>query len=103
MGQQLLLLAMVILFGGFTYWNGRKRKAAAAELAAVLVAGKHIMLNSGIYGVIVSLTDTRAIIKSADATLIEVDKRAIARVVEEPATPISNTVKTPAKKPAAKK
>lgn len=98
-----LLIGMVIIFGGFMYFNGRKRKTQAAELASLVVVGASVMLTSGIYGVIVSLGDARAVIKTADATLIEVDKRAIGRVVEEASTPIAKTVKTPAKKPAAKK
>jgi preprotein translocase subunit YajC len=98
-----LLIGMVIIFGGFMYFNGRKRKTQAADLASRVVVGANIMLTSGIYGVIVSLGDARAVIKTADATLLEVDKRAISRVVEEASTPIAKTVKTPAKKPAAKK
>ena len=102
MGQNdFLLIGMVILFGGFMYYSGRKRKTQAAELASRVVVGANIMLTSGIYGVVVSLGDTRAVIKTADSTLIEVDKRAIARVVEEVSTPIAK--KAPAKKPAAKK
>lgn len=99
--NDLLLIGMVILFGGFMYFNGRKRKTQAAELASRVVVGANIMLTSGIYGSIVSITDGRAVIMTANTTLIEVDKRAIGRVLEEASAPIAK--KTPAKKPAAKK
>lgn len=95
-----LMIGMVVLLGGFMYYNGRKRKAQAAELTSRIAVGANIMLTSGIYGVVVSLGDARAVIKSADSTLIEVDKRAIARVVE---APIAEAAPAKAAKPAAKK
>ena len=116
--NDLLMIGMVVVLGGFMFLNGRKRKAQAAQLASKVATGAKIMLTSGIYGVVVSLDDNRAVIKSADSTLIEVDRRAIARVIEnapeksaastpkaaaKPAAKKPAVAKTAAKKPAAKK
>lgn len=106
--NDLLMIGMIVVLGGFMFLNGRKRKAQAAQLASKIAVGAKVMLTSGIYGAVVSLDESRTIIKSADSTLIEVDRRAIARVVEnapEKKAPAASKVaaKPAAKKPAAKK
>ena len=91
----------IILIGGmvvFMVFSGRKRKAQAAEMATKVVAGAKVMLNSGIYGEIKSITDDRLTLVSAGSTL-EVARGAVVRVVEN--APEKKTVA--AKKPAAKK
>jgi len=96
----------IILIGGmvvFMVLSGRKRKAQAAEMATKVLPGAKIMLTSGIYGEIVSITDDRVILKSAGSTTLEVAKGAVARVVENAPEKKSAAAKTAAKKPAAKK
>lgn len=95
----------IILIGGmvvFMVISGRKRKAQAAEMASKVLPGAKVMLSSGIYGDIVSITDDRVTLQSASSTL-EVAKGAVIRVVEN--APEKKTVakKPAAKKPAAKK
>lgn len=96
----------IILIGGivvFMMLSGRKRKAQAAELATKVLPGARVMLNSGIYGEIVSITDDRITLTSASSTL-EVAKGAVVRVVENAPEKKAVTAKKPAaKKPAAKK
>lgn len=95
----------IILIGGmvvFMVISGRKRKAQAAEMASKVLPGAKVMLSSGIYGDIVSITDDRVTLQSASSTL-EVAKGAVIRVIEN--APEKKTVakKPAAKKPAAKK
>jgi preprotein translocase subunit YajC len=92
----------IILIGGmvvFMMLSGRKRKAQAAEMATKVVAGAKVMLTSGIYGEIVSITDDRITLKSAGSTVLEVAKGAVVRVVEN----APEKKATAAKKPAVKK
>jgi len=105
----------IILIGGmvvFMVFSGRKRKAQAAEMATKVLPGAKVMLTSGIYGKVVSVSDDRVIVASASSTL-EVAKGAVVRVVENApekksvaakAAPKATAVKKPvAKKPVAKK
>lgn len=95
----------IILIGGmvvFMVISGRKRKAQAAEMASKVLPGAKVMLSSGIYGDIVSITDDRVTLQSASSTL-EVAKGAVIRVVENAPEKKTLAKKPAAKKPAAKK
>lgn len=92
----------------FMVMSSRKRKAQAAEMASKVAVGAKVMLTSGIYGDVTSLSDDRVVIKSAGSTSLEVARGAVARVIENaPEKKAAETKaavkKAPAKKPAAKK
>ena len=92
----------------FMVMSSRKRKAQAAEMASKVAVGAKVMLTSGIYGEVTSLSDDRVVIKSAGSTSLEVARGAVLRVVEnaeekKPVAAKPAAKKAPAKKPAAKK
>jgi len=96
----------IILIGGmvvFMVISGRKRKAQAAELAAKVLPGASVMLTSGIYGEVLTVTDDRITLISADSSKLEVAKGAVVRVVENASVSKPAAKKPAAKKPAAKK
>lgn len=95
--DNLLMFGMIAVLLVFMFISSNKRKKAAAETASKVVVGAKVMLTSGIYGVITSITDDRIVIKSADSSSLEVARAAVARVVE------NASAKKPAAKPAAKK
>jgi preprotein translocase subunit YajC len=91
--NNLVMIGMVVILGGFMYFSGRKRKKAAAELAGKVAVGAKVMLTSGIYGEITEMADDRVSIKCSGTTTLEVARGAVLRVIEN----------APAEKPAAKK
>lgn len=96
----------LILIGGmvvFMVLSGRKRKAQATEMATKVVTGAKVMLSSGIYGVISSVTDDRITLVSAGSTKLEVAKGAVIRVVENAPAKKAAAKPSAAKKPAVKK
>ena len=96
----------LILIGGmvvFMVMSGRKRKAQAAEMATKVQPGAKVMLTSGIYGDVTSVTEDRITVVTAGSTKLEVAKGAVVRVVEN--APVKKVAAKPAaaKKPAVKK
>lgn len=89
----------------FMITSSRKRKAQAAEMASKVAVGATVMLSSGIYGEITSVTDDRIVLKSAGTTTLEVAKGAVVRVVDNaPEKKAADKAAKPAaKKPVAKK
>ena len=89
----------------FMITSSRKRKAQAAEMASKVSVGATVMLSSGIYGEITSVTDDRIVLKSAGTTTLEVAKGAVVRVVDNaPEKKAADKAAKPvAKKPVAKK
>lgn len=102
--NDIFLIVVVVGMLAFMFFNGRKRKAQAAEMATKVLPGAKVMLTSGIYGEIVSIKDDRVVIKSAGSTQLEVARGAVARVVENAPTKKPAAANKPAaKKPAVKK
>jgi preprotein translocase subunit YajC len=111
--QQYLPLLIAGAMIVFMFTSGNKRKKAAAQMATKIVPGAKVTLTSGIYAEIVSITDDRAVIISANKTVLEVAKGAITRVIENApetaevkaaAKPVVKSAAKPAvKKPAVKK
>lgn len=100
--ESVFLYVMMFALLALMWNNGRKRKKAAAELAASLAPGSEVMLTSGIYCVIVNIDADKATVRSGDSTLV-VAKGAIARVINAAPAVEPKTDKPAAKKPAAKK
>jgi len=96
----------LILIGGmvvFMVMSGRKRKAQAAEMATKVQPGARVMLSSGIYGEVSSITEDRITLVTAGSTKLEVAVGAVVRVVENAPGKKSPAKSTAAKKPSVKK
>ncbi|WGD36306.1 preprotein translocase subunit YajC [Lysinibacter sp. HNR] len=89
----LALVMIILLFRG-----NRKRQAAATALQKSVVPGAEVMLQSGIYGTVVSLDEdeNRARIETSPGTVLTVHRNAIANVV----TPVETEEKTDTEIPA---
>jgi len=107
-----ILLAALAALIFMMFWNSRKRKKQAEQLQGQLTKGTAVVLHSGVYGVIESIDNDRAVIVSAGSK-IEVAKAAIrgvdlnakpaAKAAAKPAAAKSASKTTAAAKPAAKK
>ena len=82
----LAVLAVLVLF---MMRNGRKRKRDAEELQAKVVAGAHVMTNFGVYGDIVSIdeAENKIALQTSPGNTLTIHRQAVARVIEEDATP----------------
>ena len=104
----LVALAAVIFM---MYFNGRKRKKAAAEMQSGIKVGAYILLHSGILGTIISLDEKSLVVETTPGTKLTVLKGAVRSIEEAPKKPAaakpaaakSTTASKTAAKPAAKK
>ena len=104
----LVALAAVIFM---MYFNGRKRKKAAAEMQSGIKVGAYILLHSGILGTIISLDEKSLVVETTPGTKLTVLKGAVRSIEEAPKKPAaakpaaakSTTAAKTAAKPAAKK
>lgn len=104
----LVALAAVIFM---MYFNGRKRKKAAAEMKSGIKVGAYILLHSGILGTIISLDEKSLVVETTPGTKLTVLKGAVRSIEEAPKKPAaakpaaakSTTAAKTAAKPAAKK
>ncbi|KIC57325.1 preprotein translocase subunit YajC [Microbacterium hominis] len=86
----ILLVAMVALLG-FMFWSSRKRaakmKAEQEAKARAMLPGVKVLLQGGLYGVLVSYDgedlSKSAIVELAPGMEVEVHSQAILRVVED--------------------
>lgn len=85
----------------FMITSSRKRKSQAAQMASKVLPGAKVMLSSGIYGDVTSVSDDRVVIKSAGSTSLEVAKGAVIRVIEN--APEKKASSPKAAKPEVKK
>jgi len=80
--QMLGMIAIMGFMFYFALWRPQQKKAKEHEaLVKALKAGDKVVTSSGICGVIVSVKDKTASLRSADSKL-EVLKSAIAQVIE---------------------
>ena len=80
--QLLPLLAIVLLFWVMVVRPASRRQKELARLQASLQPGQQVMLASGIFGTIRSLTDDRARVELAAGVEVEVVRGAITTVVD---------------------
>jgi preprotein translocase subunit YajC len=78
------LVAIALLFWLMVVRPASRRQKAVAQLQANLQPGQRVMLTSGIYGTVRSLTEDRARIESGPGMEIEVVRAAIGAVEEAP-------------------
>ena len=90
MGELASLLPLVAIFALFwllVFRPASRRNKAIATMQADLQAGQRVMLTSGIYGEIQSLTDDVVRLEIAPGTVIEVVRGAVGAVDQGPAAP----------------
>jgi preprotein translocase subunit YajC len=73
----LLPVALVVLL----FNSQRKRTRQAATLQSELTVGAEICTTSGLFGTIVSLTDSEVVVEAAPGVHLRFDRRAVALVV----------------------
>ena len=86
MGGLVQLLPILLIIGVFYILLIRpqqKRQRELQETIAQLKAGDRIVTNGGIIGVITNVRDTSFLIRSADKSILEISRSAIAGVAEE--------------------
>ena len=86
MGGLVQLLPILLIIGVFYILLIRpqqKRQRELQETIAQLKAGDRIVTNGGIIGVITNVRDTSFLIRSADKSILEISRSAIAGVQEE--------------------
>lgn len=85
------LVLLVVIFYLLVMRPARARQKDYQTTQAALEPGRRVMLASGIYGELVSLTDTEAELRIAPQTVITVNRQAVARVVDPGPEPESPT------------
>ena len=82
------IIAIALLFWLLIIRPQSRRQKALRELQGNLAPGDQVMLSSGVYGVVDSLSDERAHLRIADGVTIEVARGAVANVIRpEDTTP----------------
>lgn len=109
MFQDPFVLLMLLMMGAlliFFFRSNKKRKVAMQELEAGLKPGADIMLQSGIYGRVVSIDNeaVKAVIEFAPGVNVTVHRNAIAQVVKpsEATSAVAESNDATPAKPAAK-
>jgi len=80
------LLAIFALFWLMVIRPASRRQKAVVALQDSLQVGQRVMLTSGVFGTIASLTDERVHLEVAPGLQLEVARAAVAKV-EEPTVP----------------
>jgi len=86
MGGLVQLLPILLIIGVFYVLLIRpqqKRQRELQETIAQLKAGDRIVTNGGIIGTITNVRDTSFLIRSADKSILEISRSAIAGVEED--------------------
>jgi preprotein translocase subunit YajC len=86
MGGLVQLLPILLIIGVFYILLIRpqqKRQRELQETISQLKAGDRIVTNGGIIGTITTVRDTSFLIRSADKSILEISRSAIAGVEEE--------------------
>jgi len=77
------LLPLVAILGLFWFMvirPARRRQQEVASLQNSIEVGQRVMMSSGVFGTITSITDDRARLEIAPGTEIEIARAAIAKV-----------------------
>jgi len=86
MGGLVQLLPILLIIGVFYVLLIRpqqKRQRELQETIAQLKAGDRVVTNGGIIGIITNVRDTSFLIRSADKSILEISRSAIAGVEED--------------------
>ena len=82
--QLLPLVLILVVFYVLLIRPQQKRHRQLQETIASLKIGDRVVTNGGIIGVITTVRDTSFIIRSADKSIIEIARSAIADIDREP-------------------
>ena len=74
------LVAILALFWFMVIRPQQRRQKEVASLQHSIQVGQRVMMSSGVYGTVTSLTDDRARLEVAPGTEIEIARAAIAKV-----------------------
>ena len=86
------LLPLVAILGLFWFMvirPSQRRQKEVVALQSSIEVGQRVMMSSGVYGTVRSITDDRARLEIAPGTEIEIARAAIAKV-DAPATPATD-------------
>lgn len=81
--QLLPLVAIVLIFYFLILRPQQKRQRQLQETIANLKIGDRIVTTGGVIGVITTIRDTSFLIRSADKSILEIARSAIAAIDEE--------------------
>ena len=84
LAQLLPLVLIVVIFYVLLIRPQQKRQRQLQETVASLRIGDRVVTTGGILGVITTVRDSSFIIRSADKTMIEIARSAIADIDREP-------------------
>ena len=84
LAQLLPLVLILVVFYVLLIRPQQKRHRQLQETIASLKIGDRVVTNGGIIGVITSIKDTSFLIRSADKSIIEIARSAIADIDREP-------------------
>lgn len=89
----LVMLAVLAVLVVFMFRGSKKRQAAARELQENMKPGVEVMLQSGVYGEIVSIDSerNRVTVQSGPGTILIVHRNAIAQLVTDDQTPSADS------------
>ncbi|WP_210437867.1 preprotein translocase subunit YajC [Nocardioides xinjiangensis] len=76
------LVAILALFWFMVVRPQQRRQRQVVALQESIQVGQRVMMSSGVFGTVVSLTDERARLEVAPGTQIEIARAAIAKVDE---------------------
>ncbi|MBS2937671.1 preprotein translocase subunit YajC [Nocardioides sp. J2M5] len=76
------LVAIVALFWFMVIRPQQRRQREVVSLQNSIQVGQRVMMSSGVFGTVVSLTDDRARLEIAPGTQIEIARAAIAKIDE---------------------
>ena len=74
------LVAILALFWFMVIRPQQRRQREVAALQSSIQVGQRVMMSSGVYGTVTSITDDRARLEVAPGTEIEIARAAIAKV-----------------------
>lgn len=84
LAQLLPLVLILVVFYVLLIRPQQKRHRQLQETIASLKIGDRVVTNGGIIGVITTIKDTSFVIRSADKSIIEIARSAIADIDREP-------------------
>jgi|SRR5215213_5599664 len=84
LAQLLPLVLILVVFYVLLIRPQQKRHRQLQETIASLKIGDRVVTNGGIIGVITTIRDTSFVIRSADKSIIEIARTAIADIDREP-------------------
>lgn len=87
-----LILLLPLLLLGYLVMSNRRRVREQQQIQASLVVGEDVVTNSGIFGRLIGLDDSVAVVEIASGVQVRFDRRAITRPPNSATSPASEQV-----------